>query len=316
MKTIFLILCITVQCVCFGQEYQTIKIAGPELYKLNSTTRADFTGGKRRLYVPLNIPENTLYCYITISTASGNESQRIAEGVNLFAQVMAKVPSVTAQGLSTLASLSEHILNVYQGSIVDASFLPSINDAQLFSAGRGQYRMMPQYSRSNYNGGTITIPVHMYNLQGKTIYLGLTNNSGINATWVNVEAVAVVNIPLKPTGEKIKTSNYTNLGWQSYKNGNVDKCIEYSQIALTYDSTNAVAMLNLGLCYLIKNEENEAVTFYMNALSILRAIDNENFTHYLKEALRDIENARKKYPSMSSGQDIFSLFKEEYKNDN
>jgi len=173
---------------------------------------------------------------------------------------------------------------------------------------------MPQYSRSNYNGGTITLPVHSF--PGKTIYLALANNSSLNATWINIEAVAVVSIPHKPTELDIKTSTYVNLGWQSYKNGNVDKCIEYSQIALTYDSTNAVAMLNLGLCSLIKNDESKAVTLYINALSILKTMEAETFTHYLKEAIRDIENARKQYPSMSTGQDIFNLLKEEYKNSN
>src|SRR5690242_1657722 len=166
MKMLFTFICTVIHLLCLGQEYQTVKITGPELYKLNSTTRAGL-GGRCRLYAPLNIPRNAVYCYVTISTSSGDESQRIISGANLLAQVSSKIPSVTAQGVALLATLSEHILNVYKGSVVDASFIPSIDDAQLFFAGKG-YRLMSQYSRVNYNGGTLTLPTN--NFSGKTIY--------------------------------------------------------------------------------------------------------------------------------------------------
>jgi tetratricopeptide (TPR) repeat protein len=295
--------------MCFGQETQTIKIAGPELYKLNSTMRADL-GGRCRLYVPLNIPENAVYCYVTISTASGNESQRIAEGVDLFAQISSEIPSVTAQSLGALALLSDHILNVYQGSVVDVGFLPSVNDAQLFLAGRGGYRLISQFSRTNYNGGTISSPTSSFH--GETIYIGLTNNSSINSVWVNVEAVVVTYTLAKPSNQTVNASNYTNLGWESYKNGSIDKCIEYSQKALTYDSTNVAAMLNLGLCHLIKNEEVVAIDFYMNALALLKLMDRATLKYYLEEAIKDIEEAKEDRPEMIMEQDILTLFKVEY----
>jgi hypothetical protein len=310
MKVLFTLICTTIHLLCFGQQYNTTKITGPELYKLNSTMRADL-GGKCRLYVPLNIPENAVYCYVTISTSSGNESQRIANGANLLTQISSKIPSITAQGVATLATLSEHILNVHKGSVVDVSFIPSIDDAQLFFAGK-EYRLMSQYSRVNYNGGTITLPTN--NFSRKTVYIGLSNNSAVNSTWVNIEAVAVTYTAALPTQEVTNANIYTNLGWQSYKNGNIDKCIEYSQKALMYDSTEAVAMLNLGLCYLIKNDETKAIDFYMTALSLLKQKDKTVLKRYLKEAVDDIEDAREKQPTMASGQDIISLFLEECKN--
>jgi hypothetical protein len=310
MKMLFTFICATIHLLCAGQQYKALKITGPELYKLNSTTRSGF-GGKCRLYVPLNIPRNTVYCYVTISTSSGNESQMIVNGADLLTQVSSKIPSATAQGVAILATLSEHILKVYKGSVVDGSFIPSIDHAQLFFAGR-EYRLMSQYSRANYNGGTITLPGNSFS--GTTIYIGLSNNSTINSAWVNIEAVAITYTAALPTKEAINANSYTNLGWQSYKNGNIDKCIEYSQKALTNDSTEAVAMLNLGLCYLIKNDETKAIEFYMAALSLLKQKDKTVLKYYLKEAVNDIEDARKKQQLMASGQDIVDLFLEEYKN--
>lgn len=311
MKTFFTITCVIVNFLCFGQEYKTVKVAGPELYKLNSTTRADL-GGRCRLYVPLNIPEDAVYCYITISTASGNESKRIADGVDLFAQISSEIPSVTAQSLGALALLSDRILNVYQGSIIDIRFLPSVNDAQLFFTGRGEYHLMPQYSRTNYNGGTISLPASSF--RGKTIYVGLNNNSSINSVWVNVEAVAVTYTLTKAGNQSVGANNYANLGWESYKNGSIDKCIIYSQKALTYDSTNAVAILNLGLCHLIKNEETLAIDFYMKALALIKLMDESSLKHYLKEAIRNIEEAKEDQPEMTIEDDILTLLKTEYKN--
>jgi tetratricopeptide (TPR) repeat protein len=312
MKILVTIIGVIYNSFSFGQKLETVKVAGPELYKLNSTMRADL-GGMCRLYVPLNIPLDALYCYVTISTASGNEWQQIQNGVNLFMQVSSRIPSVTAQSVSVLASLSESILGVSKGSVADVSFMQSFNDAELFRSGRGSYQHMPQYSRSNYNGGTISIPVH--NFRGQTIYVGLANNNAVNAAWVNIEAVAVIYKEEKvaPTPEAVSAVNYANLGWQSYKNGNIDKCIAYSQKALTYDSTTAVAMLNLGLCYLVKNNEPEAILYYMNALRILKQKNEEALEYYLREAIKDIKNARKKQPAMAEGQDIISLFKETIK---
>lgn len=314
MRWLLILIFLSVGIFSFGQELklQAYKVAGPELYKLNSTTRAEL-GGSCRLYVPLNIPRNAIYCYVTISTAGGNESQQVQNSVNLLAQVSSKIPTVTSQGIATLATLSEGILNVYKGSVVDISFMSSINDAQLFNLGRGGYRIMSQYSRTSYNGGTIALPANQFS--GQTIYMGVSNNSAINSVWINVEAVVVTYTEVKSeiSRERANAANYTNLGWQAFKNGNVDKCIEYSQKALQFDSTVAVAKLNLGLCQLVKNNEAEAVNLYMEGLAILNAQDKANLRHYLKEAIKDIKGAKEKYPDMAAGDDIVNLFKEELK---
>ena len=38
------------------------------------------------------------------------------------------------------------------------------------------------------------------------------------------------------SAQKEKAITYCNLGWKSYENGDIEKCIQYSKKALTFDS--------------------------------------------------------------------------------
>jgi tetratricopeptide (TPR) repeat protein len=117
------------------------------------------------------------------------------------------------------------------------------------------------------------------------------------------------------TPEQEKAKNYGNLGWKAYENGNVDKCIEYSKKALKLDNTLGFVKANLGLCYLIRNEETIATDYYMEALSDIKKLKlKSQIKDYLKAVIEDINNALKKYSILKGSDDIKELFKEELKN--
>lgn len=281
------------------------------MFKINSTLRNDLGTGTSRIRIPLNIPANAEYCYISISTASGNESQQIQKGIHLFNQLVSKIPATGAQAVSLLATLSERVVGVSTGSIIDLYVILDVNNTNLFLSG-WDFRSIGDYTRNNYNGGVLTISCK--GIAGRTIYLGLSNRSSMNSVWVNVETVAAVIKPEVPTETSIQAANYTNLGWKSYGNGNIEKCMEYSRIALTFDSSQVAAMLNLGLCYLIQKNEAEAITLYMNALAVLKQKEMAVRKHFVNEALRDIRHAKEKYPDMAVAEDIVELFKMEQNN--
>lgn len=297
--------------LALAQKAELVTITGPEMSKVNSTMRADFGTGKSRICIPILIPDHAVYCYISISTASGNESKQVKEGIHLISQLSAKIATPEAQTISLLAGLAKGIVGGNRGSVLDVYLIPDMDNKGLFEYG-SSFRHFLNYSRSNYNGGILTISCQ--GIAGRTIYLGLSNRNAVNSVWVNVEAVAAVIKQVTPAAAALQALNYTNLGWKAFERGDIEKCMEYSRKALGYDSAQAIAMLNLGLCHLIHNNEAEAIPLYMNALTILKQQDKGERQHYLQEALNDIRRARKKYPEMATGDDIVDLFKMEQHN--
>lgn len=115
--------------------------------------------------------------------------------------------------------------------------------------------------------------------------------------------------------EQDKAINYGNLGWHSYENGDIDKCIEYSKKAIALDNTLGWVKSNLGLCYLIKGDESIATDFYIEALSDIKNMKMmSQVKKYLQGTIDDINNAAKKYPSIRGANDIKALFQGELNN--
>jgi tetratricopeptide (TPR) repeat protein len=114
------------------------------------------------------------------------------------------------------------------------------------------------------------------------------------------------------TPEQEKATNYGNLGWRSYENGDIDKCIEYSKKALALDNTLGFVKANLGLCYLIKGDETTATDYYIDALSDIKKMKvASQIKTYLQATIDDINVAVKKYPAMKNGSDVKALFQGE-----
>lgn len=118
---------------------------------------------------------------------------------------------------------------------------------------------------------------------------------------------------IKKTPEQEKAMTYGNLGWAAYEEGDIEKCITYSKKALTLDNSLGYVKANLGLCYLLKNDEATATDYYIDALSDFKK-DNRTKKDNIEAIIKDIEAALKKNPSINGASTIKSLFQSELKN--
>ena len=112
------------------------------------------------------------------------------------------------------------------------------------------------------------------------------------------------------TEEQEKAVTYGNLAWESYENGNIDKCIELSKKALELDPDLGWVKANLGLCALIQNDQLSATEYYIDAINLLKK-DKINGRKLIKACIDDIDNAQKKYPNLEGSQEISDLLKAE-----
>jgi tetratricopeptide (TPR) repeat protein len=110
----------------------------------------------------------------------------------------------------------------------------------------------------------------------------------------------------KKTGEEQKGTTFGNLGWKMYENGNIDKAIEHSKKALTFDKTLGYVKGNLGLFYLIKGDEATATDYYVDAISDFNR-DKISAKQSLESAIKDIIIASKKYPEIKDYQSFKEL---------
>jgi tetratricopeptide (TPR) repeat protein len=103
-----------------------------------------------------------------------------------------------------------------------------------------------------------------------------------------------------------------NLAWSAYEEGNIEKCITLSKRALSLDNTLGYVKANLGLCYLIKNDENTATEYYVDALTDFKK-EPQTKRKNIAAVIQDIENAVKKYPNLKSSASITNLYWSELK---
>ena len=69
---------------------------------------------------------------------------------------------------------------------------------------------------------------------------------------------------------------------------------------------------NLGLCYLVQNDEPTATEYYIEALSDFKKMPNKmERSTMLNSVLRDINNVLKKQPVLKGADEIKSMYKNE-----
>jgi len=107
----------------------------------------------------------------------------------------------------------------------------------------------------------------------------------------------------KKTEEEEKGATIGGMAWNAYESGDLDKAISYSNKALEYDKTLGWVHGNLGLFYLIKNDELTALDYYLEAITQIKK-DKINAKQYFSELIKDIENAKQKYPDLSGYEEI------------
>jgi len=133
-----------------------------------------------------------------------------------------------------------------------------------------------------------------------------------NAMVKDLYAECVTSAKAPKTPEQEKGSTYGTLGWNAYRDGDIDKCIEFSKKALTFDNTLGWVQSNLGLCFLIKGDENMATGYYVDAISNIKALKFASMIQkQLKAAICDIDDALTKKPDLKGSGSIKGLLQEE-----
>lgn len=112
------------------------------------------------------------------------------------------------------------------------------------------------------------------------------------------------------TDEQQKGASIGGMGWSAYENGDLEKAIAYSIKALEYDSSLGWVHGNLGLFYLIQGDELLAVDYYLEAINLFKK-DQINRKNYFDEAIKDLKNALKKYPTLAGHKEIIEQLERE-----
>lgn len=278
---------------------KVVPLYAQQNFFLNGGLRANF-GGQSRVTYQITLPPGTVEWYYTVSTASGTPN----ESINLVPQLTRLVDPTGVTSIVASAILAPTGSN----SIDCLLMTPQDQSAFLQMADIGSVRRFPADSRQNFRSGTIQVRDVI--LPG-TYILGFRNPSASTGIGVSFEAAAIVEErSTNPDAEK--AVNYGNLGWKAFENGDVAKCIEYSKKALSLDNSLGYVKANLGLCYLVQNDEPTATEYYIEALSDFKKVsDKVQRSTMLNSVIRDINNVLKKQQVLKGADEIKSMYKNE-----
>lgn len=283
---------------CQAKTRKVVQLYPQQNFYLNGGTRALFGAVSRQSY-NIVLPSGTVEWYYTITTAKGTPN----EAINLAPQL---VKLIDPSGITSIAVSA--ILAPTGAGVVDAYlFLPQYNNA--FTA-KTNFTYFTFNSRQNFRSGTIQVRDV---ISPGTYILGFRNPSANEGIGVSFEAVAIVE---ETTGsENVSNDNtskaieYGNIGWRSYQAGDIEKCIEYSMKALSLNSGLGYVKANLGLCYLIKQDQSTSTDYYIDALSDFKKItDKAQRSVAINGALKDIKDLLKTNPSVKGVEQIKSMY--------
>ena len=274
-----------------------------ESVALNGGIRSSF-GGKSRILIPIDLPPNTIEWYFNFSTTP---VKRPAVALNLVPQ-LTKLLDPTDGVLSLAASAiltptGTHVCDIYLMNEANANaFIAKMDE-------KGRPVMcIESAKRVNIRNGVVQIK------DAKTgrWFLGLRNPSADEGIVINIEVAAIVEE--KDTNAIQKAILYGNMGWDAYKVGNIDKCIEFSKKALALNNTMGWVKLNLGLCYLIKSQEDTAANYYVDAIADLKRLTNSLLIQkHLRAGIDDLDEALQKKPGLKGSNYIRDLLAQELK---
>ncbi|MFL5765476.1 MAG: tetratricopeptide repeat protein [Bacteroidia bacterium] len=115
---------------------------------------------------------------------------------------------------------------------------------------------------------------------------------------------------LADSDEKNKATTYGNLGWSAFEKGDYDKCLQFSEKALSIDNSLTYVHFNIALVYLVKNLP-EALDKYIDAVQMAKK--NLNTKQTIKAALDDIANYEKSKGELVNSSDIKEILNAELK---
>jgi tetratricopeptide (TPR) repeat protein len=102
---------------------------------------------------------------------------------------------------------------------------------------------------------------------------------------------------------------YGNLGWKAFENGEYDRCLELSQKALSLDGDLAYVHFNIGIVYLVKGLNDQAMDEYTKAVAMTRKMSANRPT--FEGAVQDLKKYMLLFSSQTSAHEILDILKME-----
>ena len=261
-----------------AQNTEVVPLFEKQVFYLNGGNRA-LLGGDSRIYLEVDLPENTIDWYYAFSTAA-SESETDNMAIGLAAQLTKFADPTGLAASATTALLSP------AGSGTCNVYVTDKENADVFEAKSDKYGVPFNYyiakSRENFRNGIVEIDEVV---SGK-VYLCFKNPSDFTGVAVTLDVVAVVK---KKSDETKRAEMLGTMGWQAYERGDVDRCLELSQQAIEMDNSLSWVHFNIGLVYLLKQQQNEALDAYLTALSVIKQLPHAR--QFIAAAVEDIQNA-------------------------
>lgn len=284
---------------CFSQssfkERRVVSVLEQQVIFLNGGLRASF-GGKSREYFEIKLPPNTVEWYYTITTFEGEKTDIDLNLVPQLTRALDPTGFTSIAISAILAPTGSRTCDVY---IMDwpntQAFIKKVDN------NGGTYYFNRSAKRENFREGVVQIK----DAVAGSWFLGIKNPSSSTGIGIALEVAAIVEEPAENVDKAIL---YGNMGWKAFEEGEIDKCIELSKKALALYKALGYVKGNLGLCYLIKNDEATATDYYVDALSDFKKMKEKVYARdQIKAMLDDITNATIKYSQLKQSQFIKEL---------
>jgi tetratricopeptide (TPR) repeat protein len=116
----------------------------------------------------------------------------------------------------------------------------------------------------------------------------------------------------KLTDAEEKALTFGNLGWTAFEEGEIDKSILLSKKALKLDSSLVYVHANLGLCYLVKEDDEKSMDYYVEALTLLKKeTDQKTKQESINDIIIDLKELMLKKPTLKNAQMFKKMFEDE-----
>ena len=164
------------------KEYKPVTIIEPSKYYVNSGSNATFLGGKSRISLLVQLPQNTVEWYYTF-TASRDEEliNKARSSSNLTGQLTRLIDP------SGILNIGVNLLTPTPGADYCDIYLLTQENKRLFEE-KAEYRYFPEGSRENIMSGAVKIKSALF----QNLFIGIKNPDSKVGIHIAIEAVAIV----------------------------------------------------------------------------------------------------------------------------